>query len=288
MKSINLKNMSARWLLCLLLALAVGGALVTSGCGAKEAEAKKEKGKKDKKKAAEEEEEAEEEEAAEEKESEKEKSKESAKNEKSKDADKKEEEGGESEEAKELWADLMKGNARFVEGKHSSVQLATMRKGLVEGQKPKVIILGCADSRVPPELLFDKNLGELFVVRVAGNVADPVTLGSIEYAVEHLGSKLIVLLGHESCGAVAAAVSGEEMPTRNIEAIVERIKPAFEGAKSCPIGGKANLDCVKLNVEHGAEDLLKQSAIIKKATKEGVAIIKAVYKLDTGEVERLD
>lgn len=188
----------------------------------------------------------------------------------------------------EIWKDLMEGNKRFVEGKHTTPQLVSMRQGLVAGQKPKAIILGCADSRVPPELLFDKNLGEIFVVRDAGNIADPVGLGSIEYAVEHLHVNLIVVLGHESCGAVAAAVSGEEMPTKNLQAIVDRIQPALEGSSTCPIGGKANFDCVKLNVERSAEDVIKQSPIIKEAVKEGLTVVKAVYKLDTGEVTRLN
>lgn len=188
----------------------------------------------------------------------------------------------------DVWKELMEGNKRFVAGKHTTPQLISMRQGLIAGQKPKAIILGCADSRVPPELLFDKNLGEIFVVRDAGNVADEVTLGSIEYAVEHLHVNLLVILGHESCGAVAAAVSNEEMPTKNLKAIVERIQPAFVGSTSCPLGGKSNLDCVKLNVEHSAEDVIKQSPIIKAALKENLTIIKAVYKLDTGEVTRLN
>lgn len=285
-------------LLGLVLALALFGAAgLLTGCGKSDAAKKPKKEKKQKEEETEET--AEEEEEPEKSESEKaekdektektEKDEQGEKDEKDEKDEKKKDEKTESGgEGEKVWTDLMKGNKRFVEGKHSEVQLASMRKTLIDGQKPKAIVLGCADSRVPPELLFDKNLGDLFVVRVAGNVADPVTLGSVEYAIEHLGSKLIVLLGHESCGAVAAAVSGEEMPTKNLTAIVDRIRPAFEDAKSCPIGGKLNLDCVKLNVEHSETDILKQSAVIKKAVKKGVTIVKAVYKLDTGEVERLD
>ena len=182
----------------------------------------------------------------------------------------------------------MKGNKRFIEGKHTTPNLVSMRKSLATGQHPQVIVLGCADSRVPPELLFDKNLGELFVVRDAGNIADEVGLGSIEYAIEHLHAKVLIILGHESCGAVSAAVSGEKMPTKNLQSIVDRITPAFENSKDCPIGGKINLECVELNIKHSADDILMNSPIIKKAVKEDLVIIKAVYHLETGEVTRIN
>ncbi|MBS1792399.1 MAG: carbonic anhydrase [Acidobacteria bacterium] len=187
-----------------------------------------------------------------------------------------------------LWAELMAGNKRFMAGKHTAANYSASRVALSKGQKPQFIILGCADSRVPPEFIFDRNLGELFVVRDAGNIADEVSLGSIEYAVEHLHAKMIVVLGHESCGAVAAAVSGEKMPTRNLSAIVDSITPAFEGSKDCVLGDKPNMACVELNANHSAKDLLEKSPIIKKAVEEGeVAIVAAVYHFDTGEVVRL-
>ena len=191
--------------------------------------------------------------------------------------------------ADQIWNDLIKGNEKFVGGKHTNVSFISVRKQLSKGQKPEVIVLGCADSRVPPELVFDKNLGELFVVRAAGNIADPISLGSIEYAVEHLHSKVLVILGHESCGAVAATVSNEKMPTKNLSAIVNQIAPALEGSKSCPLGGKMNNSCVELNVQQSAKDVLENSPIIKKAVKEGeLTIIRAVYELESGKVVRLD
>ncbi|HQU83400.1 MAG TPA: carbonic anhydrase [Pyrinomonadaceae bacterium] len=276
----------------LLLALMLLFSFTTifmSGCGSSKASEEKSKSKK--KKAVAEEEETDEEKDKEDKKEEKpEANKSDKKDEKTDDKkdSKKDEKVEKGPSGEDVWKDLMEGNKRFVAGKHTTPQLISMRQGLVAGQKPKAIILGCADSRVPPELLFDRNLGEIFVVRDAGNVADEVTLGSIEYAVEHLHVNLLVILGHESCGAVAAAVSGEEMPTKNLKAIVERIQPAFDGSTTCPLGGKSNLDCVKLNVEHSAEDVIKQSPIIKEALKENLTIIKAVYKLDTGEVTRLN
>lgn len=191
--------------------------------------------------------------------------------------------------ADEIWAKLSAGNKRFMAGKHTVVNYAAARKTLVKGQQPEVIVLGCADSRVPPEFVFDKNLGEIFVVRDAGNIPDKVTLGSIEYAVEHLHAKALLILGHESCGAVAAAVSGEKMPSTNLSAIVDSISPAFEGSKTCIIGEPSNLSCVELNIKQSSEDVISRSSILKKAVKEGhLVVIRAVYKLETGEVLRIN
>ncbi|HQZ95562.1 MAG TPA: carbonic anhydrase [Pyrinomonadaceae bacterium] len=191
--------------------------------------------------------------------------------------------------ADEIWAKLSAGNKRYMAGKHTVVNYAAARKALVKGQQPEVIVLGCADSRVPPEFVFDKNLGEIFVVRDAGNIPDKVTLGSIEYAVEHLHAKALLILGHESCGAVAAAVSGEKMPSSNLSAIVDTISPAFEGSKTCIIGEPSNLSCVELNVKQSSEDVISRSSILRKAVKEGhLAIIRAVYKLESGEVVRIN
>lgn len=204
-------------------------------------------------------------------------------------SDKKEGEAKEkSPSAEEVWADLMRGNKMFRQGKYSAGNLLAERVVLAKGQKPKVIILGCADSRVPPELVFGKNTGDIFVVRDAGNIVDEVSLGSMEYAVEHLHAKVIIVLGHESCGAVAATVSGEKMPTKNLQSIVDTIFPALDGSKECPIGGKMNLECVKLNVSQVAKTILAKSPIIKEASEDGLIIIKAVYKMESGEVIKLD
>ncbi len=191
--------------------------------------------------------------------------------------------------ADEIWAKLSAGNKRFMAGKHTTINYASARKTLVKGQQPEVIVLGCADSRVPPEFVFDRNLGELFVVRDAGNIPDKVTLGSIEYAVEHLHAKALLILGHESCGAVAAAVSGKEMPTANLSAIVDSISPAFEGSKTCVIGKDVNLSCVELNVKQSSKDVVSRSPILKKAVSDGhLTVIRAVYKMESGEVVRID
>lgn len=284
--------------LCLMFAVS-GGTAFLSGCSSSSASAKDTKAKKKKKKPQIDEENANDSEESsddetEDPDSKDEKNKDSEEsNKKSSDEGKSEEHGNSAKksdgEAEKIWKDLIKGNEKFISGKHSNGDFISIRKELSKGQKPEVIVLGCADSRVPPELVFDKNLGELFVVRVAGNIADPAALGSIEYAVEHLHSKVLVILGHESCGAVAAAVSNEEMPTKNLSAIVNKIAPALDGSKSCPLGGKMEMSCVELNIKQSAKDIVLRSPIIKKAVDEGeLTIIRAVYKLDTGKVTRQD
>lgn len=182
---------------------------------------------------------------------------------------------------------LQAGNARFVSGKvrhpHASAQ---RRAELTKGQHPKAAILGCADSRVPPELIFDEGLGDLFVVRVAGNVADPVDVGSIEYAVEHLGVGLVVVLGHHSCGAVKATADAGGKADGNIGAIVSEIAPAVEQARAAPAKEGLVDDAVHVNARRTAGALVERSAILKAAVEEKkVRIVAAVYDLATGKVE---
>jgi Carbonic anhydrase len=142
-------------------------------------------------------------------------------------------------------AELIEGNKRFVAGHRQGSDLIALRRTLAAGQHPRVAVLACSDSRVAPELIFDQGLGELFVVRSAGNVVDPVAIGSIEYAVEHLGSRVIVAMGHTKCGAVTAACSREKMPSANLQAIVDRIDPAVERANQIregrPVSGGGHL-----------------------------------------------
>jgi carbonic anhydrase len=190
--------------------------------------------------------------------------------------------------AEKIWADLMAGNRRFVGGKSKIREFSKLRHSLTSGQHPKVVVLTCSDSRVPPELLFDKSLGDLFVVRSAGNVADGIGLGSIEYAVEHLGSSVLVVLGHEKCGAVTAACSGGKMPSPNLQAIVDKIEPAVTQARSYA-GNDGLLDAaIRENIHQSAKDVLAGSEILRRAMKEGkLTVVEALYKLDTGEVVRL-
>lgn len=188
----------------------------------------------------------------------------------------------------EIWDDLMQGNKRFVAGEPQARTFVPTREELAKGQKPKVIVLGCSDSRVSPTLVFDKSLGDLFVIRTAGNIADPIALGSIEYAVEHIHAPVLVVLGHEKCGAVAAAAAGEKMPTRNLKAIVKRIAPALAPFKARAKGDELVALGVPANVLQSARYLVEKSPIIKEAVEgKKLTIVRAVYKLGTGEVTRL-
>ena len=177
---------------------------------------------------------------------------------------------------------LEEGNQRFVNDKlEGRLQDSKRRDSLTGGQEPFAIFLSCADSRVVPELAFDTGLGELFVVRVAGNVANTSSIASIEYAVAHLKSQVIVVLGHESCGAVTAAMGrGDNGP--NLNHLLDHISPALN---SC--GDDATLkEVVKCNAEKNADALYNNSAIIKGAVDSGdLKIIPAYYNLDSGLVE---
>jgi carbonic anhydrase len=192
--------------------------------------------------------------------------------------------------ADEALQKLIDGNRHYVEQQMTNQQMSTqsVRESLAKGQKPYAIILSCSDSRVPPEIIFDKGLGEIFVVRVAGNVPDPIVLGSIEYAAEHLGSPLIMVLGHERCGAVTAAVDAKGKPEGNIGAIIKSIAPAVAKAKKEYKGtDKAKLveTAIDDNVKLVEATLTKQSPVLKHLAKEGkIRIIAAKYDLDDGKV----
>jgi len=190
--------------------------------------------------------------------------------------------------ADQVWGDLMTGNKRFVAGKPHSYGVVALRHKLASGQNPNVIILSCSDSRVSPELVFDQSLGDLFVVRTAGNVADPVALGSIEYAISHIHSPLLVVMGHQQCGAVAAACSGDKMPTTNLDAIVDKIEPAVKKAKSTNPTDLIEAT-VKDNVHQSASDLVANSSIVREAVRGGkLKIVEAEYELESGKVVRLN
>lgn len=189
--------------------------------------------------------------------------------------------------ATEALAQLKAGNARFVAGKPAHPHQSAKRvKELAAGQKPEAVVLGCADSRVPPEVLFDMGLGDLFVVRVAGNVAEPATTGSIEYATEHLHVPLVVVLGHHKCGAVKATAEATGHVEGNIGAIVEELKPAVVAARIRPGSEGLVDDAVHHNARQVAEQLVYESPVIKHLVEKGeVRIVSAVYDLDTGKIE---
>lgn len=185
---------------------------------------------------------------------------------------------------------LMDGNNHYAAQQMTNQQFCTAatRESLAKGQKPYAIILSCSDSRVPPEILFDKGLGEIFVVRVAGNIPDPIVIGSIEYAAEHLGSPLIMVLGHERCGAVTAAVTAKGKPEGNIGAIIKTIAPAVQQAKK-QYKGTDQAQLVETaaddNVKMVAANLTKKSKLLKELVTEGkLKIVTAKYDLDDGKV----
>jgi carbonic anhydrase len=184
---------------------------------------------------------------------------------------------------------LMDGNTRFVAAKpapeRQGAQLVKRRDELANGQSPFAVVVCCSDSRVSPELIFDQTLGDIFVVRTAGEVVDPVALGSAEYAVEHLGSRLIVVLGHKRCGAVAAAVSGSAEPG-HIPDVLKAIQPAVDQVKGKPG------DMVDNAVRAQALDVVKQlqtsgPIISSRAQSRELRVVGAYYDLDTGKVELL-
>lgn len=177
---------------------------------------------------------------------------------------------------------LKEGNDRFVEDMlDGNLQDSSRRGSLVGGQKPFAVILSCADSRVVPEFTFDTGLGELFVVRVAGNVANSSSIASIEYAIVHLGSNLIVVMGHQNCGAVTAAVEGGDNGY-NLNHLLSHITPAISASnKEATVN-----DVVKKNAELTVEELKNRSGIISNAIENGdVKAVPAYYNLESGKLD---
>lgn len=175
---------------------------------------------------------------------------------------------------------LKAGNKRFVtDAMEGKLRDQARRADLTGGQKPWAIILSCADSRVAPELAFDTGLGELFVLRVAGNIANTDTIASIEYAVANIGSPVIVVLGHQSCGAVTAALAGGDNGY-NLNHLLAQITPAVHQCDSDNVD-----DVVHLNARLAAKDLVERSRIISKAVADdNLTIVSAFYSLEDGSV----
>jgi carbonic anhydrase len=183
---------------------------------------------------------------------------------------------------------LKEGNGRYTSGtlQHPG-QTSERRTELAKTQYPFAAIVSCSDSRVPPEIVFDQGLGDLFIVRVAGNVINDEGLGSIEYSVDHLGARLILVLGHQSCGAVKAAretIAAKGKAPGHIESLVTAIKPAVEAT------AKDDLETtVKANVKNVVQALRSSTPILKAKVDSGeVKVIGGYYSLDTGAVTFLD
>jgi len=170
------------------------------------------------------------------------------------------------------------------------------RKELTKGQNPFAIILGCSDARVPAEIIFDQGLGDLFVVRVAGNIVAPSLVGSVEFAAERFGTKLVVVLGHTACGAILATLdelrSPSASPSPNLRSIVDRVRPSIEALfdDSDPGEGLAlEHKAVRANIRASANQLRHGSQILERLIGQGgLRVVGAEYSLETGEVDFFD
>ena len=193
---------------------------------------------------------------------------------------------------------LREGNRRFAAGLGSEGGLSNRarRAELVAGQQPFAIVLGCSDSRVPAELVFDQGLGDLFVIRVAGNVVAPSQIGSVEFAAERFGTRLVVVLGHSQCGAVLATLEELRRPSenqsRNLRSIVDRIRPSVEGLLATAAGKDADAlvpEAVRANVRVSANQLRHGSEVLERLIDDdGLLVVGAEYSLESGLVDVFD
>lgn len=190
---------------------------------------------------------------------------------------------------------LREGNRRFVdESRHHGESGESRRRELADGQEPFAIILGCSDSRVPAEIIFDQGLGDLFVIRVAGNIVQPSQIGSVEFAATRFGTRLVVVLGHTNCGAVTATIeqlqSPDEQRSVNLRSIVGFIRPSVEAMLGEDLDAETRLSrAIRANVQASAERLRHASPIIEELEREsGLLIVGAEYSLETGDVHFFD
>ncbi|HWU98425.1 MAG TPA: carbonic anhydrase [Oxalicibacterium sp.] len=199
--------------------------------------------------------------------------------------------------AKEALDRLREGNRRFVADKsNAGTSVQERRREVVDGQEPFAIILGCSDSRVPAEMVFDQGLGDLFVIRVAGNVVAPSQIGSVEFAAERYRTKLVVVLGHSQCGAILATLEELKRPnenqSRNLKSIVDRIRPSVETLLDTDL--KHDHDAlvhqsVRANIRASANHLRHGSELLEDLIQnEGLLVVGAEYSLETGMVEFFD
>lgn len=190
---------------------------------------------------------------------------------------------------------LQVGNRRFAAGIHDHDALASQarRSELVKGQAPFAVILGCSDSRAPVEIIFDQGLGDLFVIRVAGNIVAPSQIGSVEFAALEFGTRLVVILGHSYCGAIQATLNALQQPqesgSQNLASIVNRIRPSVEELLATELRRDPNAllrRAVRANVRASANHLRSGSPIIERLIQhDGLRIVGAEYALETGIVD---
>jgi len=191
---------------------------------------------------------------------------------------------------------LRQGNRRFVLNQQSLEHRIIRPVDLVVEQRPFAIVLGCSDSRVPAELIFDQGLGDLFVIRVAGNIVAPSQVGSVEFAAERFRTRLVVVLGHSRCGAILATLEALEAPggstSRNLASIVDRVRPSVEPLLSTPLAKDRDQlirEAVRTNVRASVDHLRHGSEILERLiAEEGLRVVGAEYGLESGEVEFFD
>ncbi len=197
--------------------------------------------------------------------------------------------------AQEALERLKEGNQRFVANARDqdATQYHTRRAELAAGQQPFAIILGCSDSRVPAELVFDQGLGDLFVIRVAGNIVAPSQVGSVEFAAARYDTRLVVVLGHSQCGAILATLEEMQRPTenqsRNLKAIVDRVRPSVETVMEAHRDGHPDRiieAAVRANIRASVDHLRHGSEVLENLIeREGLAVVGAEYSLETGKVD---
>jgi carbonic anhydrase len=187
---------------------------------------------------------------------------------------------------------LREGNQRFAANVRDAVTSHTKRAELAAGQEPFAIVLGCSDSRVPAEIVFDQGLGDLFVIRVAGNIVAPSQVGSVEFAAERFGTRLVVVLGHSQCGAILATLDELRRPTehqsRNLRSIVDRVRPSVEGLLATGLRDDWTAlvkQAVRANIRASVSHLRHGSDVLERLAGEGLIIVGAEYSLETGIVE---
>jgi carbonic anhydrase len=193
---------------------------------------------------------------------------------------------------------LREGNQRFVSEIRGSDALTghTRRRELAAGQEPFAIILGCSDSRVPAEIVFDQGLGDLFVIRVAGNIVAPSQVGSVEFAADRFGTRLVVVLGHSKCGVILAALEelsrSREDRSRNLRSIVDRVRPSVEALLATDLRNNHDAlvtQAVRTNVRVSAHHLRNGSELLEQLVRtDGLLVVGAEYSLETGIVEFFD
>src|SRR5262245_43804980 len=198
--------------------------------------------------------------------------------------------------AREALARLIEGNRRYVQNVRSVDSMLSHSRRDLQSQRPFAIILGCSDSRAPAEVVFDLGLGDLFVIRVAGNIVAPSQVGSVEFAAERFGTRLVVVMGHSSCGAIEAAleavVSKAGPASRNMMSIVDRVRPSIESLVSTELArepARLRHEAVRANVRASVSHLRHSSEIIERlATRDGLLIVGAELDLATGVVDFFD